>query len=218
MRRATQDANSIEQWCAAMKHGNNGGYANAWLLGDVNKGEIARLELGLKHIAFEHKREGCFLGSNVAEDPKILRFETDGHETDIRLSSVARVVRWKQLMAQYAGRIDVEAAKRFEADHFDVYLAAEHPGERSLCQHRESEHMPIQQWPSVPNAPEGTIDAKVVDSQMAKRMTFAARWGSACGKPFDAQDFLRQNPQFDWMKGILRSRPAQPWAVFAAGE
>ena len=30
MRRATQDASSIEEWCEIMKKGNNGGYANAW--------------------------------------------------------------------------------------------------------------------------------------------------------------------------------------------
>jgi hypothetical protein len=93
MRRATQDANSIEEWCAIMKRDNNGGYANAWLIGDVNSGDIARLELGLKHVAFEKKRDGFFVGSNVAEDLKILRFETARNETDIRLSSVARRVR-----------------------------------------------------------------------------------------------------------------------------
>jgi hypothetical protein len=74
MRRATQDANSIEEWCAIMKHGNNGGLANAWLLGDVNTGEIGRLELGLKYVGFEKRRDGYFVGSNVAEDLKILRF------------------------------------------------------------------------------------------------------------------------------------------------
>ena len=52
-RRATQDASSIVEWCEIMKRGNNGGYANAWLLGDVNSGEIARLELGLKYVGFE---------------------------------------------------------------------------------------------------------------------------------------------------------------------
>ena len=57
MRRATQDASSIEQWCEIMKRGNNGGYANAWLLGDINTNEIARLELGLKQVAFEKKKE-----------------------------------------------------------------------------------------------------------------------------------------------------------------
>ncbi len=81
-----------------MKKGNNGGYANAWLLGDVNRGEIARLELGLKYVGFEKKRDGFFAGSNVAEELKILRFETERKETDIRLSSVARRVRWNELM------------------------------------------------------------------------------------------------------------------------
>jgi hypothetical protein len=218
MRRATQDAGSIDDWCRIMKRGNNGGYANAWLLGDVNTGEIARLELGLRNVGFEKKRDGYFTGSNIPEDPKILRFETSAHETDIRETTVARRVRWSQLMSQYAGKIDLDAAKRFEADHFDAYLGEEHPGERSLCGHLELESRPIQQWPFAPNLPWGTLDGKVVDSRMAKRMSFAARWGSACGMAFDARKFLREHPQYDWMKDILRSRPSEEWAVFTAGE
>jgi hypothetical protein len=218
MRRATQDADSIGEWCAIMKRGNNGGYANAWLLGDVNTGEIARLELGLKYVGFERKRDGYFVGSNIAEEPKILRFETNTRDTDIRESVVARRVRWKQLMAQYTGKIDVEAAKQFEADHFDVYLGEDHPGERTLCSHWDLESKPFQQWPTVPNNPSGTMDAKVVDTKMAKQMSFAARWGSACGTPFDAKKFLADNPQFDWMKDILQSRPWEPWTEFTAGE
>ena len=218
MRRATQDANSIDEWCAIMKRGNNGGYANAWLLGDVNTGEIARLELGLKYVGFEKKRDGFFIGSNIAEDPKVLRFETSSHETDIRQSNVARRLRWKQLMAQHAGKIDVEAAERFEADHFDVYLGEEHPGERSLCGHWELESKPIQQWPTVPNDAWGTLDGKVVDAKMAKQMKFVARWGSACGLAFDAPKFLSAHPQFDWMKDTLQSRPSEPWTAFTAGE
>ena len=218
MRRATQDANTIEEWCAIMKRGNNGGYANAWLLGDVNTREIARLELGLKYVGFEKKRDGYFVGSNIAEDLKILRFETTSHETDIRISDVARRVRWKQLMSQYAGRIDVAAAKLFEADHFDAYLGEEHPGERSICGHWDLESKPIQQWPTEPNGPWGTVDAKVVDTKMAKQMSFAARWGSACGMAFDAPKYLAEHPQYEWMKDILQSRPSEPWTTFAAGE
>jgi len=169
MRRATQDADTIDQWCDIMKKGNNGGYANAWLLGDVNTGEIARLELGLKYVGFEKKRDGYFIGSNIAEDLKILRFETGSNEMDIRESNIARRVRWKQLMSQYAGKIDLESAKAFEADHVDAYLGKEHAGERSLCGHSELESMTYQQYPSVPNGPAGTLDAKVVDSTMAKK-------------------------------------------------
>jgi hypothetical protein len=53
---------------------------------------------------------------------------------------------------------------------------------------------------------------------MAKKMSFAARWGSACGLPFDAQKFLAEHPQFGWMNGILKSRPSYPWTEFRTGE
>jgi len=70
----------------------------------------------------------------------------------------------------------------------------------------------------IPFNPAGTTDAKVVDTAMAKKMSFAARWGSADGVAFDAPKFLSDHPQFDWMAGILVSRVAQPWADFTAGE
>jgi len=70
---------------------------------------------------------------------------------------------------------------------------------------------------SVPFNPFGTFDAKVVDSRMAKQMSFAARWGSACGTAFDAPKFLAAHPQFDWLEGLLKSRPAWPWTQFQAG-
>jgi hypothetical protein len=218
MRRATQDAGSIAEWCEIMKRGNNGGYANAWLLGDVRSGEIARLELGLKCTALETKRDGFFLGSNLAEDLKLLRFETDANDSDIRLSSVARRVRWKRLMAEHAGRIDLKRARAFEADHYDSFHRKVNPGSRTLCGHYELEGQFWGGWPAGPFAPAGTFDAKVVDAGMARAMSFEARWGSACGRSFDARKFLAAHPQFDWMSDLLKSRPAQPWTVFKAGE
>src|SRR6266571_230250 len=218
MRRATQDASSIDEWCEIIQRGNNGGYANAWLLGDTRSGEIARLELGLKHAGLEKKRDGYFVGSNIAENLKVLRFETDANETDVRVSAIARRVRWKALLSRHAGRINAQLAKQFEADHYDSYLEREHPGGRSLCGHFELDAQFWGVWPGAPFYPAGTFDAKVVDSKMAKQMSFAGRWGSACGRPFDAEKFLTAHPQFDWMRGLLKSRPAQPWAVFRAGE
>jgi hypothetical protein len=218
MRRATQDAGSIDQWCELMKRGNNGGYANAWLLGDINSHEIARLELGLKEVSLEKKRDGYFSGSNVAENLKLLRFETSTKETDIRSSGVARRVRWKQLMKEYAGRIDLASAKTFEADHMDPYLHKKEPDGRTLCGHFELQGEPAGSWPGVPYGCSGTVDAKVVDASMAKAMSFEARWGTACGRPFIAKDYLSEHPQFDWMSNLLKDRPAQPWAVFKAGE
>jgi hypothetical protein len=216
MRRATQDASSLNQWSEIMKRGNNGGYANAWLLGDIHTKEIARLELGLRYVAYEKKKDGYFVGSNVAEDRRILLLETARDGQDIRLSSVARRVRWKQLMKEYKGSIDLRLAKRFEADHYDAWKEKTMPGGRSLCGHFDLD--PVGQGHDVPFDCSGTVDAKVVDARLAKEMAFEARWGAACGTPFNAAKFLEAHPQFSDLEGILKDRPSQPWTTFRAGE
>jgi hypothetical protein len=216
MRRATQDAANIDEWCAIMKKGNNGGYANSWLLGDVNTGEIARLELGLNYIGFERTKDGFFTGSNIAEDPHILRLETDAKDDDIRISSVARRVRWKQLMKENAGKIDLELGEKMEGDTYDVSLNKENPDTRTLSGHFDLDSDPG--GTHVPFEPYGTFDGKVVDSRMAKAMSFAARWGSSDGTAFDAPAFLAAHPQFDWQTGYLKSRPSEPWVIFKSGE
>ena len=216
MRHATQYASSIDEWCEMIKKDNNGGYANAWLLGDIKTNEIARLELGLKYVGYEKKKDGYFVGSNVPEDVRILRFETRVEETNIKHSSVARRVRWKQLMRENAGKINLELAKSFEADHYDTYLKSSNPSGRSLCAH--SEFDPMLSGTDTPFDPGGTLDGKVIDASMAKQMSFLARWGAACGLPFDAKKFLEDHPQFDWMTDILKDRPSQPWTVFSIGE
>ncbi len=218
MRRATQDAGSIDQWCQIMKEGNNGGYANAWLLGDIHTKEIARLELGLRYVGLEKKLDGYFSGSNVAENLKILRLETSADETDIRSSSVARRVRWQQLLQENAGKINLTLAKRFEADHFDTYRGKYQLTARTLCGHFDLDPEPEKPWPGVPYGCCGTVDGKVVDAAMARDMSFVARWGAACGTPFIAHKFLAAHPQFDWMQPILKDRPSEQWTVFRAGD
>jgi hypothetical protein len=218
MRRATQDSASLDEWAAIMKKGNNGGYANAWLVGDINTREIARLELGLKYTAYEKKRDGYFTGSNVAEDRKILLLETERNDTDIRSSSVARRLRWRQLMKDYNGKIDVALAKKFEGDHFDMYRNKLMPSGRTLCGHFDLDGEAGGQGQGVPFDGSGTVDAKVVDAVMAKQMSFAARWGSGCGIAFSASKYLAAHPQFEWVTDLLRDRPSEPWVVFRAGE
>jgi hypothetical protein len=78
--------------------------------------------------------------------------------------------------------------------------------------------MPHGDWPGAPYGPAGTFDGKVLDSTMAKNMSFLARWGSACGMAFDARKFLADHPQFDWMNDVLKSRSSQPWTESRAGE
>jgi hypothetical protein len=215
MRHATQYSENLDDWCATMKKGNNGGYANAWLIGDMKTGEIARLELGLQYVGLERTKDGVFFGSNIAENLKILRLETNTNGDDIRNPAVARRVRWKQLMKQNAGNIDVALAQAMLADCYDTCLNVQAASSRTLAGHSERD-------PSVdrgtPFYPSGAFDCKVVDATMAKRMSFEARWGSADGTAFDADKFLLDHPQFDWMEGLLKSRPIQPWAEFHSGE
>ena len=219
MRRATQDAGGIEDWCAIMRKGNNGGDANAWLIGDTKTGEIARLELGLKFVGFERTKDGWFAGSNIAENLHILRLETDyaAKEDDIRLSSVARRVRWRQLMRENAGKIDLDLAQRMEADCVDACLGQRRPSGRTLSGHGELDSEAASGG-SVPFNPAGSFDSKVVDTRMARAMSFRARWGSADGSAFDARSFLQAHPQFYWMEGLLKDRLAEPWVEFRAGE
>src|SRR5438128_1364102 len=61
-RKALQYSNSIDDYVRIMLDGNNGGYANDWLLGDNKTGEIALFELGLKEHSVRRTKDGYFVG------------------------------------------------------------------------------------------------------------------------------------------------------------
>jgi hypothetical protein len=215
VREAMQYADSLDEWAEIMIRGNTGGYANSWLLADVRSSEIARLELGAKYHRWEKKTDGCFYGSNVAEDRDLLLNETKLNWTDISTTNVARRESWKRLMKIYRGRIDVEAAKTMLADHYDSYLKKERPGYRSICGHGELD--PATDTDDLaPFRPSGAVDGKVLDSEMARSMSFWARWGSSCGMPFLAEKFHQEHTQYDWLRGYLIDRPTRSWTVFEA--
>ena len=216
-RKAMQYANNIDEWARIMIENNSGAYANSWLLGDINTGEIARLELGLKNHSLEKKKSGCITGSNVADNIEILREETNATYDDIRNRCVARRERWKQLMKKHHGKIDVEAAKRMVADHYDMYLEKENSSCRTICGHHELDDGSI---PGSQGAyyPGGAVDGKVVDSDMAKNWQFWAKWGSSCDIGFDANEFLQKHTQYDWLEGYLKDLPAESWTIFPVRE
>ena len=70
-RKAMQYAASIDDFARIMKEGNNGGYANNWLVADRKTNEIADLELGLKNVTLQRTKDGYFVGSNFPVNEKL---------------------------------------------------------------------------------------------------------------------------------------------------
>ena len=218
-RKALQYANSIDDYIATMLEGNNGGYANDWLIGDRKTGEIAYLELGLKHTPVWRKKDGYFLSSNFARDPSLIRDETEGFDPDDKSSSPnARHERWQELMQANKGKIDVPMAEEFLADHEDTFLKERKPDQRSLCGHVDAakEGVAIWDWPAF--YPGGAVQGKATDSDMAAKMSFVGRAGHPCGEDFLAKPFLAAHPEYSWQSSILRDMKSGPWTTFTSDE
>lgn len=122
-------------------------------------------------------------------------------------------------MDQYYGEIDVETGKKIIADHYDVYLKKINPCSRTVDGHYELDAREYMSQPGrpLPFQPRGTVDGKVMDSDLARSLSFWARWGNSSGLPFDAGQFLAQHIQWSHLKGYLKNRPWQPWTLFSAG-
>ncbi len=213
-RQATQYATSIKDWTKIMLDNNNGGYGNTWLLGDINSGEIARFDLGLKFSGLERTKDGFYGGYNAAENLKVRKQECVNTGYSNIKSNGSRRVRWNQLQEEHRGTINTQLAQQMIADHYDVYLKqADNPCSRTICGHMELDRESYGGG-SQPYIPWGSADGKVADSDMARNMSLQARWGHACGREFNAEEFLAKHTQFDWLNGYMKSRPSQPWALF----
>ena len=217
-RKALQYANSIDDYVRIIKDGNNGGYANDWLIGDRKTDEIAYLELGLKNMPLWRTKDGYFVSSNFARDAKVLTEETTFDSSDLSSSPNARRVRWEELIEENKGAIDVDMAEDFLADHFDSFEKKQHANERTLCGHAEVVAKGIPEWDWSPYYPGGAVQGKASDSRMAAKMTLRARAGHPCGQDFIAKDFLDQHPEYYWEKSVLRDMKAGPWTTFIAGQ
>jgi len=213
-RKAMQYSGSIDDFARLMKEGNNGGYANDWLVADRKTNEIASLELGLKNVLLERKQDGTFVSANFPISPKLAREETNFNLRDAGESANARHARWEQLMKEYKGKIDVAAAQRFLADHYDTYEKKEDPDERTLCGHVDLSPRGSPPW-QPPFGTAGAVQNKVVDSTLAQRMSFTASAGHSCGMDFRAAEHLRKHPELSWEKELLRDMNSHAWTTFA---
>ncbi len=218
-RKALQYADSIDAYTKIMLDGNNGGYANDWLLGDRKTGEIAQLELGLKAYKLWRTKDGVFAGSNWARDPKVLKEDTPGFDpSDMASSPNARRARWEELLNENKGKIDVSLAQQMLADHVDSFEKKVQADDRTLCGHIDTIVRGVSQWGWQPFYPGGAVQGKATDSSMAKDMRLVARLGHPCGEDFLAAPFFAAHPEYAWEAPYLRDMKAGPWSEFHSGE
>lgn len=213
-RKAIQYAKNLDQWASIMIEDNNGGYACDWLIGDVKTGEIACLELGAFNYSLDRTFNGVFTGSNLASNEKV-RSETVFDYSDKSTSCTARRERWNQIFESNKGLLDIEAAKKFLADHYDSYTGENKPGRNSLCGHIEQDPRGWPEWEWRPNYPAGSFDGKVTDSKLASEGAFWAHWGKPCQNNFLADPFLREYREYYWQKPRLKDVTAYPWTLFS---
>jgi hypothetical protein len=217
-RKAMQYATSIDEYVRIMLDGNNGGYANDWLIADRKTGEIAQLELGLKNYKLWRTKDGYFVGSNFPSDPKLLNEETKFDAKNSGSSPNARRARWEQLMNKSKGKIDAAWAENAMSDHVDVVQNKEEANERTLCGHVDASPRGVPEWEWGPKYPGGAVQGKVMDDAMAAAMTLRARVGHPCGANFIAAPFLKAHPEFSWQAPILGDMKAGPWTTFRSGQ
>ena len=218
-RKAMQYANSIDDYVRIMLDGNNGGYANDWLLADNKTGEVARFELGLKMHRVWRSKDGYFVGSNFPSDPELIKKETISTRTIRPVRMNARHKRWDELMAQNKGQIDVALAQQFLADHWDSYQNKQ----RSQRAHAVRTRGRSRRAACPTGTGRRTIrtarrSGKAADSTMTRNMEFMARAGHPCGEDFIADKFLASHSEYDWMRPVLKDMKGNPWAEFKSGE
>ena len=217
-RKALQYADNIDDYVKIMLDGNNGGYANDWLLGDRKSGEIAQFELGLKAHKVYRTKDGVFVSSNFVSDPEVQKKDTVWDNNDADASPNARHKRWNELMDQSKGKLDVELAEKMLSDHHDTFTGKDGPSGRTLCGHMDADPAGSKAWETPPFDPMGAVQGKVADSNMAANMTLIARAGHPCGGDFKAAPFLKAHPEYSWEAPSLRDMDAGPWTQFKAGE
>ncbi len=215
-RKALQYGTSIDEVASIFREGNNGGYANAWLIGDNKTKEIARLELGLKNVTLERTRDGYFAGANFPVSEKLIAEETVGWDaTDKSASPTARRVRWDALIQDNRGRIDLRMAQSWMGDEVDSYTGKKGANERTLCGRIDLSPRGSGGW-QPPYGPCGAVQNKAADSALIERMSLWAAMGPQCGPGFKANEFIEAHPEFGYQSGVLRDLPRRDWVRFAA--
>jgi hypothetical protein len=215
-RKAAQYSNSIDDFVQIMVSGNNGGYANDWLVGDLKTNEIARLELGLKDHRVWRTKDGIYFGSNFPLDEKLIKDETNFNPDDSTNSPNSRRRRWESLTAQYKGKIDAETGKTIEGDSYNELTKAREASRCVIAGRVDTDPKGCPEWDWAPFFPGGTVQAKMTTAALAKNLQFWAHMGNPNGDDFLAAPFFAAHPEYQWEVRVLHDMKAYPWTLFEA--
>ena len=200
IRQVMQYANNLADCASIMQTDNAGDYACSWLFGDINTNNIMLCEIGYNRVHIEETNNGVYYGANSAIDYELRSIDTTDSFDDLNTSTGARTMRLQSLLLrEYAGKISIANAKTILSDHYDVYSNKTDPGERTICKHNKS-------------SPRGATDGKVVDTTMAKTLSFYGRMGPTCGKSFRVKEFVKKHPKYKKWANVLQDMPTRKWA------
>jgi Phospholipase B len=214
-RKAAQYSNSIDDVIEIFTKGNNGGYANDWLIGDTKTNEVAKLELGLKDYRVWRSMDTAIIGSNFPIDPTLIKEETTFNVNDSVSSPNARKKRMTQLvLVDMKGKLDVANGKLIEADHTDALENKSRNNRCVICGHIDEDPMGCAEWSMAPYYPMGAVQGKVTSSELAGNMQFWAHMGHPCGEDFIGAKFYKLHPEYAWQSKYLNNMISYPWTLF----
>jgi hypothetical protein len=216
-RKASQYSNSIDDVIKIFTTGNNGGYANDWLIGDTKTNEVAKLELGLKIYRVWRSKDTAMIGSNFPSDPALIAQETTFDPKDSTTSPNARKLRMEELVfVELKGKLDALTGMQVEADHKDVLQNKDANNRCVICGHIDEDPKGCVEWDNPPFYPMGAVQGKVTTTDLARDMKFWAHMGHPCGQDFIGAKFYKLHPEFEWMSKYLMDMKAYPWTLFEA--
>ena len=215
-RKSAQYSNSIDDVIKIFNTGNNGGYANDWLIGDTKTNEVAKLELGLKNYRVWRSKDTAIIGSNFASDPTLISQETTFKVNDSTTSPNARKLRMESLVTELKGKLDAETGMKIEGDHYDVLQKSKANNRCVICGHIDQDAKGCAEWDLPAYYPMGAVQGKVTTADLAKDMKFWAHMGHPCGEDFIGSAFYKQHPEYEWQSKYLNNMLAYPWTLFEA--
>ena len=214
IRKAMQYGNTLDDYVSILLDKNAGDYPCSWLLGDTRSGEIMRFELGKNHHSVAKTKNGLFYGVNQAIDQELVDNEIKRVDyTDMTTSIGSRNHRFSYLLYdKYYGKLDTNLAKDIISDHYDSHSHTVSRNQLAICRHCELDsYKPTNKNKPRENRLYGSVDGKVVNTEMSKNLGFFGRFGSACGRHFSINQHIHEHPYYKKYAPYVQDFASEPW-------